>query len=253
MRLEDKIAVITGGAGGIGEAAAARFLEEGASVLLVDLDAGALAEVAARLGSNRVSYHVGDVTKAADNQAMIDTATERYGGVDIFLANAGIEGDVVSLLDYPEQRFDELMAINVKGPFLGLRAAIPAMRLRGGGSVIITSSIAGLTGAPRLAPYATSKHAVIGLMRSAAKEFAPEGIRVNTVNPSPVNTRMMRSIEQGISPDEPEEAMQTMAAGIPMQRYAEPRDIANIMLFLASDESAFITGSVYMADGGSSA
>ena len=178
MRLEDKVAVITGGAGGIGEAAAARFLEEGASVLLVDLDAGALAEVAARLGSNRVSYHVGDVTKAADNQAMIDTATERYGGVDIFLANAGIEGDVVSLLDYPEQRFDELMAINVKGPFLGLRAAIPAMRLRGGGSVIITSSIAGLTGAPRLAPYATSKHAVIGLMRSAAKEFAPEGIRV---------------------------------------------------------------------------
>ena len=120
MRLEDKVAVITGGAGGIGEAAAARFLEEGASVLLVDLDAGALAEVAARSGSNRVSYHVGDVTKAADNQAMIDTATERYGGVDIFLANAGIEGDVVSLLDYPEQRFDELMAINVKGPFLSL-------------------------------------------------------------------------------------------------------------------------------------
>jgi NAD(P)-dependent dehydrogenase (short-subunit alcohol dehydrogenase family) len=90
-------------------------------------------------------------------------------------------------------------------------------------------------------------------MRSAAKEFAPEGIRVNTVNPSPVNTRMMRSIEQGISPDEPEEAVRVMTAGIPMQRYAEPRDVANIMLFLASDESAFITGSVYMADGGSSA
>jgi NAD(P)-dependent dehydrogenase (short-subunit alcohol dehydrogenase family) len=127
------------------------------------------------------------------------------------------------------------------------------MRLRGGGSIIITSSVAGLTGAPRLAPYVTSKHAVIGLMRSAAKEFAPEGIRVNTVNPSPVNTRMMRSIEQGISPDEPEEAVRVMTAGIPMQRYAEPRDVANIMLFLASDESAFITGSVYMADGGSSA
>ena len=109
MRLEDKVAVVTGGAGGIGEAAAARFLEEGASVLLVDLDAGALAEVAARLGSNRVSYHVGDVTKAADNQAMIDTATERYGGVDIFLANAGIEGDVVSLLDYPTLQLQRLL------------------------------------------------------------------------------------------------------------------------------------------------
>ena len=253
MRLEEKVAIITGGAGGIGAAAAERFLQEGAYVLLVDLDEDALAETCTRLGSNRVSYLVGDVTQAADNQAMVDTATQRYGGLDVFLANAGIEGDVASLLDYPEQRFDELMAINVKGPFLGLRAAIPAMRRRGGGSIIITSSIAGLTGAPRLAPYATSKHAVIGLMRSAAKEFAPEGIRVNTVNPSPVNTRMMRSIEQGLSPDEPEQAVQVLTAGIPMQRYAEPQDIANLMLFLASDESAFITGSVYSADGGSAA
>ena len=253
MRLEEKVAIITGGAGGIGAAAAERFLQEGAYVLLVDLDEDALAETCTRLGSNRVSYLVGDVTQAADNQAMVDTATQRYGGLDVFLANAGIEGDVASLLDYPEQRFDELMAINVKGPFLGLRAAIPAMRRRGGGSIIITSSIAGLTGAPRLAPYATSKHAVTGLMRSAAKEFAPEGIRVNTVNPSPVNTRMMRSIEQGLSPDEPEQAVQVLTAGIPMQRYAEPQDIANVMLFLASDESAFITGSVYSADGGSAA
>jgi NAD(P)-dependent dehydrogenase (short-subunit alcohol dehydrogenase family) len=125
MRLANKVAVITGGAGGIGEAAAARFVEEGAYVLLTDLNADALAEAAARLGSNRVSYHVGDVTSAADNQAMIDTATERYGGVDVFLANAGIEGDVASLLDYPEQRFDELMAINVKGPFLGIACSNP--------------------------------------------------------------------------------------------------------------------------------
>ena len=204
-----------------------------------------------RIGSNRVSFLVGDVTRAVDNQAMIDTATERYGGVDIFLANAGIEGDVASLLDYPEERFDELMAINVKGPFLGLRAAVPALRKRGGGSVIITSSVAGIKGAPSLAPYVTSKHAVIGLMKSAAKEFAAEGIRVNTVNPSPVNTRMMRSIEHGLNPDQPEQAQQMMAAGIPMQRYAEAEDIANLMLFLASDESSFITGAVYMADGGS--
>lgn len=251
MRLENKVAVITGGAGGIGEAAAKRFIAEGANVLLVDLDEDALEAACGRIGSNRVSFLVGNVTRAEDNQAMIDTATERYGGVDIFLANAGIEGDVASLLDYPEQRFDELMAINVKGPFLGLRAAVPALRKRGGGSVIITSSIAGIKGAPSLAPYVTSKHAVIGLMKSAAKEFAAEGIRVNTVNPSPVNTRMMRSIEQGLNPDQPEEAQQMMAAGIPMQRYAEAEDIANLMLFLASDESTFITGSVYMADGGS--
>ena len=222
-------------------------------MLLVDLDEKALADACAEIGGNAVSYLVADVTQADDNARIVETATQRYGGVDIFLANAGIEGDVTSLLDYDEARFDQVMAVNVKGPFLGLRAAVPAMRLRGGGSIIITSSIAGVRGVPSLAPYATSKHAVIGLMRSAAKEFAAEGIRVNTVNPSPVQTRMMRSIEEGIRPDDPEAVQQSMAANIPMQRYAEPEDIANIMLFLASDESRFMTGATYFADGGDTA
>ena len=252
-RLAEKVAVITGGAGGIGIAAGKRFASEGAQVLLVDLDEKALADACAEIGGNAVSYLVADVTQADDNARMVETATERYGGVDIFLANAGIEGDVTSLLDYDEARFDQVMAVNVKGPFLGLRSAVPAMRLRGGGSIIITSSIAGVRGAPSLAPYATSNHAVIGLMRSAAKEFAAEGIRVNTVNPSPVQTRMMRSIEEGIRPDDPEAVQQSMAANIPMQRYAEPEDIANIMLFLASDESRFMTGATYFADGGNTA
>lgn len=252
-RLAEKVAVITGGAGGIGIAAGKRFASEGAQVLLVDLDEKALADACAEIGGNAVSYLVADVTQADDNARMVETATQRYGGVDIFLANAGIEGDVTSLLDYDEARFDQVMAVNVKGPFLALRAAVPAMRLRGGGSIIITSSIAGVRGVPSLAPYATSKHAVIGLMRSAAKEFAAEGIRVNTVNPSPVQTRMMRSIEEGIRPDDPEAVQQSMAANIPMQRYAEPEDIANIMLFLASDESRFMTGATYFADGGDTA
>ena len=252
-RLAEKVAVITGGAGGIGIAAGRCFASEGAQVLLVDLDEKALADACAEISGNAVSYLVADVTQADDNARMVETATERYGSVDIFLANAGIEGDVTSLLDYDEARFDQVMAVNVKGPFLGLRSAVPAMRLRGGGSIIITSSIAGVRGAPLLAPYATSKHAVIGLMRSAAKEFAAEGIRVNTVNPSPVQTRMMRSIEEGIRPDDPEAVQQSMAANIPMQRYAEPEDIANIMLFLASDESRFMTGATYFADGGNTA
>ncbi len=252
-RLAEKVAVITGGAGGIGIAAGKCFASEGAQVLLVDLDEKALADACAEIGGNAVSYLVADVTQADDNARMVETAIERYGGVDIFLANAGIEGDVTSLLDYDEARFDQVMAVNVKGPFLGLRSAVPAMRLRGGGSIIITSSIAGVRGAPSLDPYATSKHAVIGLMRSAAKEFAAEGIRVNTVNPSPVQTRMMRSIEEGIRPDDPKAAQESMAANIPMQRYAEPEDIANIMLFLASDESRFMTGATYFADGGNTA
>ncbi len=249
-RLEGKVAVITGGAGGIGKAAGKRFVEEGADVLLVDLDEAALAEACAEIGSNKVSFFVGDVTRAEDNQAMIDTAKERYGGVDAFLANAGIEGDVASILDYDESRFDQVMAVNVKGPFLGLRAAIPALTERGGGSIIITSSVAGIRGAPGVAPYVTSKHAVIGLMKSAAKECAAANIRVNTVNPSPVETRMMRSLEEGMAPGAGEEVKAVMEAGIPLGRYAEPEDIANVMLFLASDDASFVTGSVYLADGG---
>ena len=252
-RLDGKVTVITGGAGGIGIAAAKRFVEEGSDVLLVDLDEAALADAVSQIGSNKVSYFVGDVTKVEDNQAMIDMATERYGGVDNFLANAGIEGDVAPILEYSEDRFDQVMAVNVKGPFLGLKAAVPALMKRGGGSIIITSSIAGVKGSPGVAPYVTSKHAVIGMMRSAAKEFAEHNIRVNTVNPSPVETRMMRSLEEGIAPGAAEQAKASMEAAIPMGRYAEPADIANIMLFLASDDATFITGSVYMADGGSAA
>jgi len=184
---------------------------------------------------------------------MIACATERYGGVDAFLANAGIEGDVASILDYDEARFDQVMAVNVKGPFLGLKAAVPALAKRGGGSVLITSSVAGIRGTASVAPYVTSKHAVIGMMKSAALEFAPQNIRVNTVNPSPVETRMMRSLEEGFAPGAAAEAKANMAANIPLGRYAEPEDIANIMLFLISDDAQFISGAVYMADGGSMA
>ena len=250
-RLEGKVAIITGGAGGIGKAVGKRFVAEGADVLLVDLDETQLAAACAEIGSNKVSYFVGDVTRMEDNQAMVDTATERYGGVDTFLANAGIEGDVAPIVDYDEARFEQVMAVNVKGPFLGLKAAIPALQARGGGSVIITSSVAGVKGAAGVAPYVTSKHAVIGMMKSAAKEVAADNIRVNTVNPSPVDTRMMRSLEEGMAPGAAEQAKAAMEASIPLGRYAQPEDIANIMLFLASDDGAFVTGSVYLADGGS--
>ena len=150
-----------------------------------------------------MSYLVGDVTAADDNARMVETVVVRYGGVEIFLANAGIEEDVASILDYDEARFDQVMAVNEKGPFLAVRAAVPAMQVRGGGSIIIASSGSGVRGTPRMAPHAISKHAVIGLMRSAAREFAAEGIRVNTVNPFQAQTRVMRSIEAGMPPDDP--------------------------------------------------
>ena len=253
-RLQDKVVIITGGAGGIGRAAGKLFVDEGAYVLLVDLNEDDLKEAVAEIGSNAASYFVADVTSAADNDAMVACAEERYGGVDGLLANAGIEGDVASIAEYDEARFDQVMAINVKGPFLGIKSVTPAMQKRGGGSVVITSSVAGVGGTANIAPYVTSKHAVIGLMRSAAKELAPMKIRVNTVNPSPVETEMMRRLETGIAGEEGAElARQGMAAQIPAGRYGEPIDIARMMMHLVSDDSDFITGSVNMVDGGMTA
>lgn len=252
-RLNNKVAVITGGSGGIGRAAAARFVAEGAKVMLVDIDEQALQDVVKELGSNVASYCVADVSLAADTRKYVAAAVEQFGGIDIYLANAGIEGKVASIVDYDEETFDKVIAVNVKGVWLGVKEMFPVMQKAGGGSIIITSSTAGVKGAPGLSAYNTSKHAVIGLMRSTALDGAPHNIRVNTVNPSPVETRMMRSLEAGINPDDAEAAHQMLIAGIPLQRYGEPEDIANIMLFLASDESSFLTGGVYMADGGSTA
>ena len=251
-KLKDKVALITGGSGGIGEAVAARFLAEGAKVVLVDLDQDALDRVAARLGDG-VAVYAGDITEPDANAAMVALATERFGGVDIFLANAGIEGTVAPLTTQSVEVFDRVMAVNVRGVWLGMQAVFPAMAKRGGGSVIITSSVAGIGGTAGLSPYVTSKHAVIGMMRCAALEGAGDRIRVNTVNPSPVETRMMRSLEDGMMPGDGQAAHATIAAGIPLGHYAEPSDIANMMCFLASDEARFMTGGVYMVDGGISA
>lgn len=246
-------AIITGAAGGIGSAAVDAFVREGANVLAVDVDKEKLTELVRELGVERVSSFVADVTQASENQAMADKAVERFGGINHFLANAGIEGQVRPILSYDEEIFDRVLAVNVKGVWLGLRAVVPKMIAGGGGSIVITSSVAGLRGGPNVAPYSTSKHAVIGLMRSAAKEFAQHNIRVNTVNPSPVETRMMRSLEAGSSPDNPDLAKQRIAANIPLGRYADPTEIASVMLFLCTSDASWITGSVYTVDGGNTA
>jgi len=250
-RLEGKVAVITGGSGGIGRAAAVRFVAEGAKVMLVDIDEAALIDAIDELGSNVASYCVADVSMTADTTRYVEAAVEQFGGVDIYLANAGIEGLVASIVDYDEEMFDKVISVNVKGVWLGIKHLFPVMKAGGGGSIIITSSTMGVKGAPGLSAYNASKHAVIGLMRSAALDGAGDNIRVNTVNPSPIETRMMRSLEAGINPEDTKAVHDQISASIPLQRYGEPEDIANIMLFLASDESSFLTGGVYMADGGS--
>jgi NAD(P)-dependent dehydrogenase (short-subunit alcohol dehydrogenase family) len=165
-------------------------------------------------------------------------------------ANAGIEGVVAPITDYPDDVFDQVIAVNVRGVWLGVKRVMAHMQERGGGSIIITSSIAGVRGSQLMSAYATSKHAVIGLMRSAALAGAAHGIRVNTVNPAQIETRMMRSIEAGIDPAAPERAKAERAARIPMKRYGLPEEVARLALFLASDESSYCTGGVYMVDGG---
>jgi NAD(P)-dependent dehydrogenase (short-subunit alcohol dehydrogenase family) len=252
-RLDNKIAIITGGAGGIGMATGKRFAAEGAQVLLADHNADALAAAVESIGSDRVHAIEADVTREADNKAMVDAALERFGGLDIFVANAGIGGEAAPLADQSPDTFDRVMQINVKGPFLGLQAAVPALTERGGGSIIMTSSVAGIAGYPMIGPYVASKHAVVGLMRSAAHELTGAKIRVNTINPAATETAMMRQIETALAPDAPHKAKAQFEALIPAGRYAEPEEIASLMLYLASDESAFITGSVHRIDGGARA
>lgn len=249
-RLTGKVAVITGGAGGIGQAVGNCFAAEGAKVLLVDLNEQGLQQAAASSGSTAVSYTVADVTQPAQVAHYVQIAVERYGGIDVFINNAAIEGLVIPIVDYPVEIFDQVMAVNVRGAWLGLKYVIPQMQQRGGGSIVITSSIAGIKGSIGLSAYVTSKHAVIGMMRTAALECAPLGIRVNTVNPGPTETRMMRSLEEQRAPGAAAQARQRYIESIPLKRYGTPEDVARLMLFLASDESQYCTGGVYMLDGG---
>lgn len=252
-RLEGKVALITGGAGGIGIKTAQLFIAEGARVLLADTQESALRAAVQDLGAAAASYVVTDVSDEAQMRHAVETATQRYGRLDSLFANAGTEGQVAPLTAYALADFQRVLNVNVIGVFLGLKYAIPVMQTQGGGSIIITSSISGLKGAAGLSAYATSKHALIGLMRSAVLEIGDTGVRVNTIHPSPIETRMMRSIEDGKAPGQGEAVKKRITAGIPAGRYGTPEEVAQLALFLASDESRFCTGGRYSVDGGMSA
>jgi len=247
--LTNKTAVITGGSGGIGRATAEKMLAEGAKVLIVDIDAEALSKAQNEIQNDNLHIFQADVTKPQEVEAYADAAKKLFGQVDIFFNNAGVEGSVSPIEEYPLDTFDKLIDVNIKGVYYGLRYLFPLMKEKGG-SIIITSSVAGLTGTPRVLPYVASKHAAIGMMRSAAMEGAPHQIRVNTINPSPVDNRMMRSLEEGFAPGQAEAARKNFEQNIPLGRYGSNDDMANTVLFLASDESSFITGAVIPVDGG---
>lgn len=254
MRLAKKVVVLTGAGSGIGLAVVKLFAQEGAQLMLAGRNETALKDAVALAGASKAAYVVTDVSRPEDNQRLIKAAEDRFGGIDVFIANAGVEGATAPLVDYPIEAFDQVMAVNVRGVFLGLKYAIPALKKRVGGSIIITSSIAGIKARGQgNSAYVASKHAEIGLMRNAALECAPFNIRVNAVLPGPTDTRMIRNIEEGRSPGAPEKAREALLAGLPLKRYGTVEEIANLMLFLASGESSICTGGVYTADGGLSA
>lgn len=254
-RFENKVVIITGGAGGIGRAAAVRFASEGADVVVVDLPNSQLDEAVAavdQVGGRALAVGA-DVTVAAEVEGYVAEAVRRFGGVDLLFNNAGIEGFIGSMLAYPEEIFDKVLAVNVKGVWLGMKAVAPAMRERGGGAIVNTASVAGLRGTPTIIAYGASKHAVVGMTRSAAVELARDKIRVNAVCPSPIETRMMRALERGINPDAPEAVREQMMARMPLGRYGEPEEVAALVAYLCSDDASYITGGIYPVDGGSTA
>lgn len=249
MRFDGQVAIVTGGAGVIGEAFARRYLAEGGSVALVDLAGSALDSACADAPTARVLRIAADVTREDDVARTARAAKEHFGRIDFFFANAGIEGATAPLATYPVDVFERVFAVNVTGVFLGLKHVMPLMQ--DGGSVVITSSTAGLRGTPQLAAYTASKHAVVGLMRTAALEGAARKIRVNTVHPAMVESRMIERLETARARGRSmAEVRQAFEKTIPLARYVKPDEVADIVAFLASDESRMITGSTYLVDGG---
>ncbi|HEY7485126.1 MAG TPA: SDR family NAD(P)-dependent oxidoreductase [Streptosporangiaceae bacterium] len=249
-RLSGKVAFITGGEGSIGMAGARRLAAEDAHVVLAGIDENGLRAGVDELGRDAASHVVTDVADAEQVAAAVRTVADRHGGIDIVFSNAGISGDIAPVTEYPDDVFDRVLAVHVRGSFLVCKHALPVMRA--GGSLIITSSVVGLTSAPGIVAYATAKHALVGLMRTVAHEAAPRGIRVNTIHPGPVDNEFQHAIEMAATGASREEAAKAFEARIPLGRHADPDEVARAVLFLAGPDSTFITGSTVAVDGGMS-
>jgi len=255
MDFKGKIAIITGGGGGIGRATSVAFARAGANVMVVDRDSSAAqasADAASKFGPECRSI-TADVTKWADVKRYVDETVKAWGRIDCFFNNAGIEGVVGSIHEYDEAAFDEVIAINLKGVFLGLRHVLPVMIKQGSGAVVNTASTAGLVGGPGMPAYIASKHGVLGLTKTASSDVARMGVRVNAICPGPVETRLMRAVERIWNPADPEAVHRAISAGTPTGRYSKPEEIANTVLLLCSDAVGNMTGTHLTVDGGRTA
>jgi NAD(P)-dependent dehydrogenase (short-subunit alcohol dehydrogenase family) len=259
-RLDGQVALITGGEGSVGMATARAFVREGCRVVLADLapaghdalarhDAPAGPLAGHDLGASVSSIRT-DVTDAASVRAAVAHTLNHFGRLDIVFANAGISGVIAPVADYPDEEFDRVLAVHVRGSFLTCKYSLPA--LPDGGRIIINSSVVGLTSDPGISAYATAKHALVGLMRTLAKEVAGRAIRVNTIHPGPIDNDFQHAIEVAATGAPAPEAATAFEEKIPLGRHAAPEEIAAAVLFLAGPESSFVTGATLAVDGGMS-
>lgn len=248
--MDGKVCVVTGGAGSLGLASASLLLHQGARVTIVDNRQDALARAAESLrGSADVLQAVtADVSSSEATRNYISRTVAKWGKIDCLFSNAGLSGVTKPITEFPEEVFDAVMAVNVRGSFLACKYGLPQMN--DGGSIIITSSIMGVKGGPDICAYTTSKHALIGLMRTVSKEAAQRNIRCNVLAPGPIDNAFQTEIEERLTQRSGQNGTEMINQVIPLRRHAKAEEIARMVLFLASDQSSFSTGSVFMADGG---